>query len=204
MKRIPLEIALIKLARKTPLADISELLAELRSSEKKTSEPARVKKVELNTVEKEEPDAPEIEELPAEELSAREISPEKKVTSLDVMWQPLIRALKSEKISVATYLTEGEPLSLEEGVARISFPEKLSFHRESLETEANRQLIEKHLSALLDQEVRVQFESVKELTGKTYSEEVPGVSDESPNKIATESEGVLKSAMDIFGGKIIR
>ncbi len=195
MKCIPLEIALVKLVLKSPMAGLSQILERLKNSEKKTLEPPPRLNISKPRVEEDDPDAPETEELPTGEIPAKAILPDKKITSLDTVWQPLIRALKNEKISVATYLAEGEPINLEEGVARISFPEKLDFHRESLETEANRELIEKHLSLLLDQTVRVRFESVKELTGKIYSEE---------GAPAPEAEGVMKSAMDIFGGRIIR
>ena len=196
MKRIPLEMALVKLAHRNPMADISQLLEQLKCSEKKTlGTPAPGLKITKKTLEEDDPDIPETEELPTGEIPAKAILPDKKITSLDTIWQPLIRALKAEKISVATYLAEGEPVGLEEGVARISFPEKLAFHRESLETETNRQIIERHLSLLLDQAIRVKFESVKELAGKVYAEA------KNPDP---ESEGVMKSAMDIFGGRIIR
>jgi len=195
MKRIPLEIALVKLAHRSPMADLSQLLEQLKSPEKKTLETRPELKLAKKTLEEDDPDAPETEELPTGEIPAKAILPDKKITSLDTVWQPLIRALKLEKISVASYLAEGEPVGLEEGVARISFPEKLAFHRESLETETNRQIIEKNLSLLLDQAIRVKFESVKALTGKVYAEA------KNPDP---QSEGVMKSAMDIFGGRMIR
>ncbi len=204
MKRIPLEIALVKLAHRSPMADLSQLLEQLKSSEKKTLETPPGLKVTKKTLEEDDPDAPETEELPTGEIPAKAILSDKKITSLDTIWQPLIRALKIEKISVATYLTEGEPVGLEEGVARISFPEKLAFHRESLETETNRQIIERHLSLLLDQTIRVKFESVKELAGKVYAEDDAEAAKAEAKKPDPESEGVMKSAMDIFGGRIIR
>ena len=198
MKRIPLEIALIKLAHKAPMADIAELLERLKTTEKKT----------LIFDKKEDRPAPEedkleadIEELPEGDLTVKEPSDEKKMSSLDAVWQPLLRALKSEKISVASYLAEGEPLGLAKGVAKISFPDRLLFHRESLETETNRKLIEKHLSALLDEPVRVEFQSVKELSMPAQPLDV---SDEAESAASPESAGALKSAMEIFGGKVIR
>ena len=204
MKRIPLEVALIKLAHRTPMADLSQLLEQLKSSEKKTFETPSPVKIAKKTVEEDDPDVPETEELPTGEIPAKAILPDKKITSLDTVWQPLIRALKLEKISVASYLAEGEPVGLEAGVARISFPEKLAFHRESLETDTNRQIIEKHLSLLLDQAIRVKFESVKELTGKVYADAGAEAARAEAKKPDPESQGVMRSAMDIFGGRIIQ
>ncbi len=200
MKRIPLEIALIKLAHKAPMADISELLEKLESPEKKT---LKTPAAPEPAVEKEDPAEIEFEELPKGDLVVKEPNQEKKISSLDAVWQLLLRALKNEKISVATYLAEGEPLGLMQGIARISFPERLLFHRESLETEVNRTLIEKHLSSLLDEPVRVEFESVKELSPKTSAKAVD-LPDETGSAVSAESQGALKSAMLIFGGKIIK
>ena len=103
---------------------------------------------------------------------------------------------------MASYLAEGEPVGLANGVAKISFPDRLLFHRESLETEVNRKLVEKHLSSLLDEPVKVEFQSVKELSGKNNGSAVKFV-DEIMTKDA-ESAETLKSAMSIFGGKIVK
>ncbi len=209
MKRIPLEIALIKLAHKAPMNDISEILETLKTAEKKTeipdkieNKPAPAKAAEEDAAESES----EFEELPEGDLQVKEPSQEKNISSLDAVWQALLRALKNEKISVASYLAEGEPMSLVKGLAKISFPERLSFHRESLETETNRKLIEKHLTSLLDEPVRVEFQSVKELPGPTAGGKIAAKPVEFSNEPAAspESAGVLKSAMQIFGGKITR
>ena len=219
MKRVPLEIALIKLAHRVPMDNISKLLEGLKSPEKKTlifeskaekpsisqrpaaEAPASVEAPAKSAPEEEEPDASDIEELPSEDLNLKPELPEKKITSLDTVWQPLLRALKAEKISVASYLAEGEPIGFTNGLAKISFPERLSFHRESLEMEVNRKLIERHLSSLLDEPIRVEFQSVKEAAGKAPGKPAAFIDD-----IVTknpESAEALKSAMSLFGGKIV-
>ena len=217
MKRIPLEIALIKLAHKAPMTDIAGLLENLKTSEKKT---IIFEKKENEPVAKEttapatgaEEDAPEIdiEELPEGDLAVTTPVGEKKISSLDAVWEPLLRALKNEKISVASYLAAGEPIGLSGGVAQISFPEGLLFHRESLETEPNRKLIEKHLSALLDEPVRVEFQSVPAESGSASGgkDSVPAkpleFSHDLEPPLSAESAVALKSAMDIFGGRVIK
>ncbi len=217
MKRIPLEIALIKLAHRAPVQSISEVVERLKALEKKTNvtnlrgDPLRhpersegsqkTRSFSAEAPQDDKVDEPDkIEELPAEDLSIEEERHrERKLVSFDAVWQPLIGALKTDKISVATYLSEGEPVAIKDGVAVISFPERLSFHRETLEMPDNKKLIEKHLSVFLDEPVRIEFESVKELSGKTY----PGVSDEAPRSLDPEVDPALKSAMNIFGGKIV-
>ena len=206
LKRVPVEMALVKLAQGAPMEDLSKAIEALRQIEKKndrapltapaiqSSRPAT--KPPVNAAAEDEADIPDVEDLPAEDLVIPVKPRENAVVSLDAVWQLLISALKNEKISVASYLAEGEPLGMEGTVAKISFPERLSFHRESLETLENKKLVEKHLSQLLEMEVAVHYESVKELSeqnGATAS-----------SKTQVPENPALKSAMSIFGGRIVK
>ncbi|MBI3316113.1 MAG: DNA polymerase III subunit gamma/tau [Candidatus Omnitrophica bacterium] len=211
MKRVPLEIALVKLAHHAPMQDISQILEELKNLPRRTPGAERTPAATPPQVstprvpEKKEPlhlRAPDDESLDALADGA-DVEPERPALSLEAVWPALIKLLKNEKISVATYLEEGEPGSFARGVARILFPDKLSFHRETLEVDGNKKLIEKHLTTLLDEPVRVEFQSVKELSGKTYAaspapDETPAAPPD-PN-----AQNVIKSAMNLFGGRIVR
>ena len=210
-KRIPLEVALVKLAHRTPMQDISKALEQLKDLEKKTKfEPAGalnpvpaprtapVPPVVRRSVAK-EPNVLEIEELPVEEVPVKEILQENRGASLETVWNSLIGALKTEKMSVASYLAEGEPTGLANGVAKISFPERLDFHRETLEATENKKLIERHLAVFLGMDVRVEFESVKEIVsrdgGQTPARGLEGA--------PAVPEGLMKSAMNLFGGRMV-
>ncbi len=197
LKRVPLEMALVKLAHAVPMEDISKAIEAIRFLEKKNERPALTSgpllakpPVSKSAPPEEEADDPDIVDLPSEDVVMPHKSREKKTVSLDGVWQLLISALKNEKISVASYLAEGEPVGVVDSVAKISFPERLSFHRESLETPENKKLVEKHLSSLLEQEIRIEYDSVKELS-------------QSPKAEATVDPALL-SAMNIFGGRIVR
>jgi DNA polymerase-3 subunit gamma/tau len=197
MKRVPLEIALVKLAHQVPMEDISKLLENLKNA------PRSAPRVETGNMAGR---ADEPEDEPLENLATGEnIYPEreKSALSLEAIWPALIKLLKNEKISVATYLEEGEPGSFSKGLARILFPEKLSFHRETLEGADNKKLIEKHLTTLLDEPVRVEFQSVKELSGKTY-EDSSGSAQSPAEPPDPGTQNVIKSAMNLFGGRIVR
>ena len=137
-------------------------------------------------------------------MSAARDATEKKAVSLEAIWQIFLRTVKNEKISVASYLAEAAPSGLANRVAKISFPERLAFFREAVETEENKKLIERHLSGLLEIDVRVEFLTVKEAVGK--SDEAAGRSGEVGQE--TEAKGpsgeIMKAAVEIFGGKVIR
>jgi DNA polymerase-3 subunit gamma/tau len=197
IKRIPIEIMLIKLASRVPMESIAEILENIKSEEKKTPsrEIAAKSPVSVKTKkEDEESEVPEIEELPASEIEPI-LKREARSLSLDGVWQALIQSVKTEKISIASYLAEGEPWGLKDGVATVAFPLRLNFFKESLEVPDNRLLIEKHLSKILEQEIRLAFEVVREISGAKNAA-APGV--------VPEDDPTIKSAMNLFGGRIIR
>jgi DNA polymerase-3 subunit gamma/tau len=209
-KRVPIEVMLVKLCEGAPLKPLAEVLEVLKASPVPVPAPVTPTAAEPTLPRKtarrradEERDEPDTEDLPPPDA---EIAPAAKrggpapgetASSFEALWQPLLSAVKSEKISLASYLAEGEPSGLRNGVARIAFPERHSFHRETLELPDNRRLIEKHLSQLLGQAVRIEFESVKEIRG---GGEGPAKSPDTP---AAASQEILKSASNLFGGKVI-
>lgn len=214
-KRVPLEIALIKLASRAPMEDLGRLIDALKSAEKKTLSPAGaasatrvatpplvVPKAEILLHKPKKTEAEEdreLEELPAGDIQLPAAVASAKVSaSFEDVWFILLKNLKKEKPSVASYLAEGEPAGIRDRVARILFPEHLSFYRESLETADNKKVIEMVLSPLVGEDIRVEFVIVKELPGKIKSQDP---TTQSPAKPVDESR--LKSAMSIFGGKIV-
>lgn len=211
LKRIPVEMALVKLSQAVPMESLSKAIEALKFLEKKNDggslnfrvaaptpfTAAKVPEMRKPAIE-EDKEIPDIEELPADEIETPPTK-DKLPASLDSVWQLLISALKTEKISVASYLAEGEPLGLEGRTAKISFPESLTFHRESLETTDNKKLVEKHLSGLLDREVSVVYVVVKELSGRGAhaASDARGVDPIAENP-------AMRSAMSIFGGRIVK
>ncbi len=193
------------------MEDLSEAIRLLRSEEKKTSvaEPAprpyaeprntppAAKPAPPPSKKDEDEEEPEIEELPAEDLEIGPVPRAAAGATLESIWQPLLAALKGEKMSVASYMAEGEPLSFKNGVALIAFPQKYNFHKETLEVADNKKLIEKHLSALLGAEVLIEFQMVKEVSVKkagAFAAEAPA---------SPEVDNAVKSAMNMFGGRVV-
>ena len=212
-KRIPLEVALVKLAENAPVESIEKLITELKSTEKKSTvrpavsaAPAETpvpelpkKKARVEPAADEEKD--EIEELPTEDAEIKPELPGEKSPAFLAVWSSLLASVKTEKISLSSYLAEGEPLTIENGIAQIAFPEKHSFHRETLEADPNRRLIEKHLSELIGKPLRIEFQSVKDIAGGA-ADAPPAPS--GPAKPSAETENALKSAAQLFGGRVVR
>lgn len=215
LKRIPLEMALIKMAERAPMNQLSKAIEIIEKIEKlpfevkRSTHPVSEIKSQLSpeVLLKENPnnedtDPPEIEELPEGDLPLGAGISDKDRITLESIWEPLLSQLKKEKISVASYLAEGAPLSYSKGIAKVAFPENLVFHRESLESVDNKKLIEKHLSALLHEDVRLEFQAAANATESSESRD----KDSSKKKqvVDPKTDSMIKSAMNIFGGKITK
>ena len=103
-------------------------------------------------------------------------------------WQNIINNLGRIKMSVATYLNEGEPIKVQGSIVVISFPKNYSLHKESLERHENMALIEKSLSELFNVNLKVNFILSAQNLRKEDSEKNPFV----------------KSALEMFEGRVIK
>jgi hypothetical protein len=104
-------------------------------------------------------------------------------------WQNIIAALSRAKMYVGTYLSEGSPLKLENNILTVSFPKNYSLHKESLERQENKAIIEKILCELFNASLRVNFVLSKETLTKEDS---------------NENNPSLKSALEAFKARVIR
>lgn len=102
-------------------------------------------------------------------------------------WQAVITNLSRVKISAAHYLTEGEPERMHGNTVIISFPGNLSLHKESLESKENKGLVEKCFSEFFKTVVRVNFTLSAQVKKQQTGEDNP----------------FIKSALDMFGGRVI-
>ncbi len=129
--------------------------------------------------------------------AAKEDSPSDKtedpvqLISLDAIkdsWQHLIDNLAVVKMSVATYLSEGEPLRVLKNVLTVAFPKNYSLHKESLEKKDNLAIIEKSIFELFRTSLKVNFVLSQETKAK----------EESVNNT------FVRSALDMFQGRVIK
>lgn len=103
-------------------------------------------------------------------------------------WQGIIDNLSKVKMSAATYMNEGQPVKIHGNTLVISFPRNYSLHKESLERKENREIIDRTVSELFNANLRVNF---------ILSEETKQREDGSSNPF-------VKSALDMFKGRLIR
>jgi hypothetical protein len=108
--------------------------------------------------------------------------------SIKEAWQNIINNLGRVKMSVATYLSEGQPSKIQGSVLTVSFPKSHSLHKEALETKDNRALIEKGIAELLNANLKVNFI----------------LSEETRQRNNEEGHAFIKSTLDMFKGRVIR
>jgi len=166
--RIPLEVSIVRLSY-----DKNKYPAPFK--EKDPGDPVKEQKaIEAN--------AEKIPKAPPE--SAMNITLE----NVKAAWQNILESLSRVKISVATYLSQGEPCKVSGGLLTVEFPKSHSLHKDSLERRENKELVEKSLAKELNTPLRVSFILSKEAkpkaedTGNTF----------------------IRSVMDVFGGRIVK
>jgi DNA polymerase III subunit gamma/tau len=169
--RIPLEISLVRLAydKKNPAQKPEHPPVKARSPEEK----APLEKIK-------EADAV----IDSNEPSATQIA----LDNIKNGWQNIIANLGKIKMSVATYLSEGEPMKLQGNILTVSFPKDYSLHRETLEKRDNKAIIEKIISELFNTNLNVNFILTQELKRKDD----------------IENNAFIKSALDMFQGRVIK
>ncbi|MFH1656131.1 MAG: DNA polymerase III subunit gamma/tau [Candidatus Omnitrophota bacterium] len=101
-------------------------------------------------------------------------------------WSELIKRLSKIKMSVATFLQEGELTKFDGNSLTIAFSRESNLHKELLEKQSNKELIEENLRQLIDKDIRLKFET-------TLDNQQAG----------SQNSRLIKSTMDAFKGRVI-
>ena len=169
--RITLEVNLIRLA-----------------NHKKAAPAAEIKQTPLKIMPVKE--KPAVKEVRAEEIKSEPPEPVINITLEDIKnaWQNVIDGLSRVKMSVSTYLSEGEPINLKGNQLIVSFAKSHSLHKETLEGRENKEIIEQGLHEALNARLRVSFI----LSAETKPRE------------AEDSGTFVQSILDTFHGRLIK
>ncbi|MFA5389299.1 MAG: DNA polymerase III subunit gamma/tau [Candidatus Omnitrophota bacterium] len=212
-ERIVFELSMIKLASRESIASIEEILSKIQdirhASGGTQAQPAPAPVVSQAPAQ-EKPFLKKIfsapgnikkSENPAPAPLAQPDSGSK--ASIDVArvkdaWPILVKTMAVKKMSISTYLAEGEPDSAKGNVVMIGFPKEFSLHREVLEEKQNKDAIEKALSQIMDTPVRINF-----IATDRKPKEPASASSEIKEEMKAK-EPVIDSALNIFGGRIFK
>ncbi len=218
LARIPFEAALVKLTRVGGILPVAEIIRRLEALEAgvvenkppRPSGPTSRQPCLSADLSSEAPGAKEEALTKAEATDDPPPPVSENGSNLDEIlssWTKVVNYIKGRKISVASYLEEGSPMSLEAGTLTIGFPKEHQFHKEVLETPENRRLIEEGISKALGLELKVVPALIEpaRMNGRTSQESGDGTAGDLAAEGGAkpdESDPIVKAAIEMFGGKI--
>lgn len=119
---------------------------------------------------------------------------------MESLWPRVIEYVKTKRMSTGIFLSEAQPVKTAGGVVTLGLPSEFQFHKETLEKDSNRKLVEEAFEVVSGKKSRVQFVILKAV--KTEGE--AGLPENASGDDSKMPDIILK-AMDIFGGaKIVR
>ncbi|MBI4335248.1 MAG: DNA polymerase III subunit gamma/tau [Candidatus Omnitrophica bacterium] len=179
--RFSLEFAIIKIARRSGIMPIDELLKKLEGLKGGCAVsdhgPGKEK-----AVQKEDPVPP-----PASSAA----------TDTNASWTELLKRLSKKRVSLASFLMEGEPDGVENGLMKVNFPKMHKFHKEILEKPENKKIIEELIKEIFGEALKVEFKLVEKIERRNNFK----LEDDAPKK---EDDPLLKDALNIFNGSVVR
>lgn len=211
MARIPFEASMVKLTLNSDIVPIADIVKRVEALENRTMAPdIRI------------PEAREAKIDSAPAYLASEIEVEKPKTqpalrhsgSLDEVlssWTKVISYIKNKKISIASYLQEGDPVALDGNTLTIGFAKEFQFHKEVLESLDNKKIIEAAIKDMLGLELRVLLVVTGPVTGRGRSAnegagsaaDYSGPGSEAAGESGVEeADPIVKKAIEMFGGKL--
>ncbi|MFA5084945.1 MAG: DNA polymerase III subunit gamma/tau [Candidatus Omnitrophota bacterium] len=210
MARVPFEVAMIKLTRMGSIvspADLMERLEKIELGLKNNAGPSYLSK----------PDAdprgihprgihPVLAQEPHKEAKPDKKSHHKGLDEIIGFWNAITDRVKERKISVAMYLNEGYPESVDSGTLSISFPKSSKFHKDTLESPECKNIILKAIKDVTGLDLKLRLTISENGSGKNgMLKDAMDGSDSTIKEISSKkesSEPIISDALEIFGGEI--
>ncbi len=213
-ERVVLELCMIRLTSRDSIVSIEEILSKLPQAAETVKTPAisiSPKPISNPTHIQQQSFAKKIQQgvkdiiEPMKQgklVSQGNVRPSVDMMRVKDAWPILVKAMAVKRMSISSYLVEGAPEDIKGNTILVGFPKELNFHREVLEEKQNKDSIEAALSQILDTPVRLQFIITdRKLEGvKEVKEAAPVLTKNELKK----KEPIINSALNIFGGKILR
>jgi len=125
------------------------------------------------------------------------------INQIEAAWPRVIEIVKSKRMSTGIFLSEAEPLEVEDSVIVLGLPEEFRFHKESLEKENNKKLVEECFTECLGSKARVRFVVTQQTASERPAPQPLLVQPTEAEK--RELPDIITQALDVFdGAKIVR
>lgn len=214
--RVLLEVAIIKLTQRANFSSLDNMLKRLADLERALTESDTFSSNDVFT---------KTTPLPVKNKLKVSSSTENKTTKDEHSsnlqeeiwrnWPTALKAIKSEKMFVASALEFAKVRQIDELTLGISFAEKHTFYQETLDEPDNKRFVEAKLKEIFKRNLTIKVSLDKNLTGSKnqddYIEEELSVDEEGGADVNSasalkkpSSDAIIKSALKIFDGRIIR
>lgn len=214
-ERITLELCMIKLTARDSICSLEEIISKLPDLNKEINKPpsdssghsaAADNRTFRHTPEprEEQVNLKKITQPPLSRKHDEDIVLNDTKSSVDInrvkdAWPILVKAMAVKKMSVSSYLAEGEVDSIKGNSIMVGFPRELNFHREVLEEKNNKAAVESALSQILDKDVKISF-----IATDRKVKELEGHGPQAVGEDLKKKEPAISAALGLFGGKIFK
>jgi len=208
--RVPLEISLLKLARRKKALPVKEALERLKKIESSMKSGIITQDKILGEPKRDIPErGVSLKENNVSKVSnhndAADNTGDVSLQRIKGIWPEVVRMVRAKKVSTGVYLEESEIVRLNEDKLILGFTKSNSLHKEALEARQNKDLISQTIKDLTDKTFQVELIFI-ESNGqdeKTAAKNEPGM-DTQRYSAAGKIEPIIKTAVDKFSGKIIK
>ncbi len=197
MMRVALEMALVRLTKAGSFISIEDALEKLSSIEKQlgqgegTPPPSRPSPSLEKQLDQRAEDT-----LSSPKPSFSEASGRPDIRKLKRHWPEVLDKIREKKMSVGSYLAEGEPVDIKDGVVRVGLDKRFSFNKESLEEPKNKALTEEVLSEVLGEKLTVEFVMVNIPVGSGGEKKVRII----PEQVIKDP--IIQKVVDLFDAEV--
>ncbi len=226
--KLLLEMAIVKMAKMDQSVELSTLLSNidnLKHAGSPSPQPTSQGGVQPGAQKARETTSPPAAPVPepsrptpvetsdAQSVSAEGGSDENAVVSLETVktrWQAIVDALKAKKIHLGSFLNEGYPTSLTDGVLEVSFGKGRGFHVNTINQ--NREVVQQVIFEQTRLKVKVhcrknESEEFAEMLSHMRSDDVPQEQEQQEvSEEATETLEVplVKRVLELFDGELVK
>ena len=124
------------------------------------------------------------------------------IDQVEAAWPRVIEIVKLKRMSTGIFLSEAQPVEVDDLVIVLGLPEEFKFHKESLEKENNKKLVEDSFSEAIGVKVRVRFVVTQQVARERPAQAPVAVESDAEKR---ELPDIITKALDVFdGGKIVR
>ncbi len=123
------------------------------------------------------------------------------LNQIETVWPQVIEYVKLKKMSNGIFLSEASPVEVAGSSVTLAFPPEFAFHKEMLEKDVNRRLVEEAFQVSLGARIGIQFVIAKPEQKDLSEEEMAPL----PPTDGAKLPDIISEAMNIFdGAKIVR